>query len=69
MLAASDHVVAISEDFLPILDSWGVDRGAVTVIENWAPLDELRPVDRRNAWAGRTASRTRRCCSTPARSG
>ena len=41
MLADSDHVVVISEDFLPILRRWGIDDDAVTVIENWAPLDEL----------------------------
>ena len=46
MLASSDHIVAISSDFVPILDSWGVPERKVTVIENWAPMDEIDLVDR-----------------------
>lgn len=40
-------VVTISDDFAPILHSWGVPPERVHVIENWAPLDELpiRPGD------------------------
>jgi glycosyltransferase involved in cell wall biosynthesis len=41
LLAASDHIVVISEDFLPILQRWHLDGEAVSVIENWAPLEEL----------------------------
>lgn len=51
MLSSSDHVVAISSDFLPILDSWGVPERQVTVIENWAPMDEIDLVDRPTSWA------------------
>lgn len=51
LLRDSDHVVTITEDFLPIFDSWGVDRGRVTVIENWGPLTELPARPRDNAWA------------------
>lgn len=46
-------VVAISEDFRPTLARWGVPPGAVRVIPNWAPLDELPPRPRRNAWSQR----------------
>lgn len=51
MLARSDAVVTISEDFLLTLRKWGVDPERVHVIENWAPLEELRPCPRRNEWA------------------
>jgi colanic acid biosynthesis glycosyl transferase WcaI len=44
-------VVTISEDFVPILASWGVPRDRVTVVENWAPLDEIDVRPRDNAWA------------------
>ena len=50
MLAGSDHVVVISEDFVPILRQWGLDEDAVTVIENWAPLEELA-TPAGNGWA------------------
>jgi glycosyltransferase involved in cell wall biosynthesis len=51
MLRRSAKVVAISEDFLPVLRSWGVRDENVAVIENWAPLDDLPMAPRDNAWA------------------
>lgn len=51
LLRASDEVVVISEDFLPQLRRWGIVEEHVSVIENWAPLDELPPLPRENGWA------------------
>jgi colanic acid biosynthesis glycosyl transferase WcaI len=51
LLRASDEVVVISEDFLPLLRGWGVDGERTTVIENWAPVDELPVLPRENEWA------------------
>ena len=51
MLRASDHVVAITGDFVPVITARGVDPLRVTVIENWAPLDELAQHPRDNDWA------------------
>lgn len=51
LLAASDEVVVISEDFVPILREWDIPRERVTVLENWAPLDELPQAPRANAWS------------------
>lgn len=52
MLRGSDFVISICEDFLPFLTRHGVDKDrGVTVIENWAPLDEIVPVERENVWA------------------
>jgi colanic acid biosynthesis glycosyl transferase WcaI len=50
LLRRSDGVVVIAEDFLPLLRRWGVDEARVSVIENWAPLDELPDLPRENAW-------------------
>ena len=50
-LAASAGVVAITEDFLPILAQFGVDERRVAVIPNWAPLEELPLRPKANAWA------------------
>ncbi len=41
LLRRSDQVVAITDDFLPLLRAWGVAEGRLTTIENWSPLDEL----------------------------
>jgi hypothetical protein len=51
MLRESDHVVAITEDFRPILIAKGVNPAKISVVENWAPLDELPRHPRDNDWA------------------
>jgi len=51
LLRRSDGIVVIAADFLPLLQRWGVDEERVTVIENWAPIDELPVLPRDNAWA------------------
>ncbi|MEU3275828.1 glycosyltransferase family 4 protein [Streptomyces antibioticus] len=53
-------VVVIADSFLRIHREWGT-ADKVTVIPNWAPLDEIVPVDRANAWSaehGLTGART-----------
>ena len=50
LLHQADQVVAITEDFAPVLDDWGLDPASRTVIENWAPLDDLPAQPRRSAW-------------------
>ena len=47
----ADAIVGITDDFLDVLDAWKVDRGKAVTIENWAPLDEIRPLCADNAWA------------------
>ncbi|KQY56934.1 MULTISPECIES: glycosyltransferase family 4 protein [unclassified Nocardioides] len=43
-------VVVIAESFLDVHRQWGTS-DKTTVIPNWAPLDEIYPVDRKNDWA------------------
>lgn len=52
LLRASDCVVAITDDFAPHLEAMGARR-APEVIENWAPVDELPVLPRRNPWSTR----------------
>lgn len=51
LLQQAAGIVLITADFLPILWLWGVDARRCAVIENWAPLDEITPLSRNNAWA------------------
>jgi glycosyltransferase involved in cell wall biosynthesis len=51
LLREAAAVVAITDDFKPLLASWGIAPDRVTTIENWAPLDELPPRPRDNAFA------------------
>jgi glycosyltransferase involved in cell wall biosynthesis len=48
---ASDAIVSITEDFSSMLGAAGIAGARVTVIENWAPLDELPQRPRANDWA------------------
>ena len=50
-LLAADHIVAITEDFVSHLTGWGVDEGKITVIENWAPLQDLPVRPDVNVWS------------------
>jgi glycosyltransferase involved in cell wall biosynthesis len=47
----ADAIVCITDDFIDVMRAWGVDVGKAMTIENWAPLDEIRPLERDNAWA------------------
>lgn len=51
MLQRSDHVVAISDLFLDPLREFGIAGDDVTVIQNWAPIDEMSVPGRENAWS------------------
>lgn len=51
LLRRSDAVVTIAPEFAAVVESWGVAREQLNVIENWAPLDELPAAERNNAWA------------------
>ncbi|WP_158240607.1 glycosyltransferase family 4 protein [Telmatospirillum siberiense] len=51
MLRQSAAVVVITSHFLDICSQMGVARDDCHVIENWAPLNEIQPRPRRNAWS------------------
>jgi glycosyltransferase involved in cell wall biosynthesis len=46
-----DAVVCIAPEFREFLQRWNVPAAKTFMIENWAPLEEVRPVPRDNAWA------------------
>jgi glycosyltransferase involved in cell wall biosynthesis len=50
-LRGAHHVVAITSDFGPLLEKWGIPKERTSVIPNWAPLDELPRMPKDNAWA------------------
>lgn len=46
----AEHVVVIADSFVDVHERWGTAE-KVSVIPNWAPLAEIVPVERGNAWA------------------
>ena len=51
LLAESDKIVVISEDFRPFLPKAVQNTPRVHVVENWAPLDEMPLRERVNPWS------------------
>jgi colanic acid biosynthesis glycosyl transferase WcaI len=47
----SNAIVSISPDFLERLRRLGARATSLTVIENWAPIDEISTMSRRNPWS------------------
>ena len=50
-LRKSDLVVLITDDFRSLMKAWNVDQKKLTVIENWAPIDDLPVHMKDNAWS------------------
>jgi colanic acid biosynthesis glycosyl transferase WcaI len=53
MVKKSDGVMVISEDFLPLMEEWHIPDERVYLMPNWAVLEELEVVSKRNAWSER----------------
>ncbi|MFJ7748588.1 glycosyltransferase [Arthrobacter sp. NPDC097144] len=51
VVSGARQVVAIGEEFRQAYRQWGLDTGHVTIIPNWAPIDEITPRPRDNAWS------------------
>ncbi len=51
LLQRSDAIVCIAPGFADFVERWGVPQEKIAVIQNWAPLDEVVPLPRDNAWA------------------
>ena len=51
-LQGCEHIVAITEDFVPIMErEFGVPAEKVSVIPNWAPLEALPALAKDNEWS------------------
>lgn len=47
----ADAVVPVSSDFVPLLTEWGVAAEKITVLANWAPLEDVQVQPKDNALA------------------
>jgi len=46
----ADHIISITPDFVPFLKSLGVPDARITIIENWASIEDIVPMPRENDW-------------------
>jgi colanic acid biosynthesis glycosyl transferase WcaI len=51
LLMGADAVVPISPMFRELIRGYGVPDSRITLIPNWAPIDEIVPVERHNSWS------------------
>jgi glycosyltransferase involved in cell wall biosynthesis len=51
LLRQSDDVILITDDFMGLMDEWGVAEAKRHVIQNWTPLEELPVRSKNNAWS------------------
>ncbi len=51
LMQDSDAIVCIADDFAALMCGWGVPAAKITVIANWAPVNEVYPMPRNNRWA------------------
>lgn len=61
LLWKSDALILITEDFLPIMQAYGIRKERLHVIENWAPLEEVQPLSRENEWTAEYDLSGKRC--------
>ncbi len=48
ILERADTVITISDDFFPVLKQWNIDTSKITVIHNWATINDIPVMDRHN---------------------
>jgi colanic acid biosynthesis glycosyl transferase WcaI len=61
LLRKSDGIVLITDDFVEIMTSWGIQKERMKVIPNWAPIDELQITSKENAWSKDTGLEQKFC--------
>lgn len=50
-LSQANHVITITQDFLPILKRWQIDPIKTSVIPNWGPIEQISPLPRKNEFS------------------
>jgi glycosyltransferase involved in cell wall biosynthesis len=50
-LARADHIVSITDDFIPFLKQWNIDPAKISVIPNWGPIEQIPVLARNNRWS------------------
>ena len=61
LLRRSDAIVCIAQAFADSLVEWKIDASKIAVIPNWAPLHEVVPTPKSNAWARENGVADRFC--------
>jgi colanic acid biosynthesis glycosyl transferase WcaI len=52
-LKKANHIIAITEDFIPFLKGWNIDNAKVSIIQNWGPIEKIPVIYRKNRFSVR----------------
>jgi hypothetical protein len=61
ILKSSAHIISIPDDFILYINKRGVSSNKISIIENWANLNEIRLEPKNNIWA-KKHNRDSFCC-------
>jgi len=50
-LSKANHIIAITDGFIPFLQQWNIDPTKVSVIKNWGPLEQIPVLSRENTFS------------------
>ena len=50
-LKKANHIIGITEDFLPFLKEWNIDDSKVSIIPNWGPIEMIPVIYRKNKFS------------------
>ena len=50
-LSRANHIIAITDDFIPFLKQWNIDPAKVSIIPNWGPIEQIPVMSRRNRFS------------------
>ena len=50
-LKKANHIIAITEDFLPFIKGWNIDDSKVSIIPNWGPIEMIPVIYRKNKFS------------------
>ena len=50
-LSKSNHIISITDDFIPILKQWNIDTNKISIIPNWGPIEQIPVLPRKNQFS------------------
>lgn len=50
-LSKANHIIAITDGFIPFLQQWNIDTAKVSIIKNWGPLEQIPVMSRKNRFS------------------
>ncbi len=51
LLKQSTRIIGVTDDFIPVLKTWGIPEKKITTIYNWAPIEELPVRNKQNSFS------------------